>query len=85
MEIWANVIGVIAVVLFVLSYQIKNRRGIIVCNAASRVLFVVQYLMLGAFAGALLDVVAFFVSLLCYSRNKGFIKKHTLWLLFFRI
>lgn len=76
MEIFANVIGLIGVVLFVLSYQLKRRRGIIICNASSRLLYVIQYLLLGAYEGALLDVVAFFVSLLCFGSNKGFMKKH---------
>ena len=76
MDILATVFGVCAVVMFVLSYQIKNRRGLILCNAGSRVLYVLQYIALGAFEGALLDAVAFFVSLLCSKSNNGFIKKH---------
>ena len=76
MLILGNVVGTIAVILFVMSYQLKNRRSIIVCNAASRVFYVIQYLMLGAFEGALLDVTAFLVSMLCYLRNTKFIKKH---------
>ena len=74
MTLIGNVVGITAVVLFVLSYQLKNRRTIVLCNAASRVLYVAQYLLLGAFEGALLDVVAFFVSLLCCLRYTKFIK-----------
>ncbi|MBR4940381.1 MAG: YgjV family protein, partial [Clostridia bacterium] len=48
LEIFANIIGLCAVVLFVLSYQMKARRGIILCNAASRVFYVTQYILLGA-------------------------------------
>lgn len=76
MNLFATILGLAAVALFIFSYQLKTRRSIILCNAASRVLYVAQYLLLGAFEGALLDVVAFFVSLLCCGRNKGFIKKH---------
>ena len=76
MDILATVFGVCAVVMFVLSYQIKNRRGLIMCNAGSRILYVLQYIALGAFEGALLDTVAFFVSLLCSKTNSKFIKKH---------
>ena len=76
MEILANVIGLLAVALYVFSYQLKSRQGIIICNAVSRILYVLQYILLGAFTGAVLDVVAFFVSLLCIGRNTGFIKKH---------
>lgn len=48
MVVFANVVGLMAVALFVLSYQFKNRRGIILCNASSRVLYVAQYFLLGA-------------------------------------
>ena len=78
MNIFATVIGLLAVFMFVFSYQLKSRGSIIFFNATSRVLYVVQYIMLGAFEGALLDVVAFFVSLLCTRSNKGFVKKHFL-------
>ena len=35
-----------------------------------------QYLLLGAFEGALLDVVAFFVSLMCCLRYSKFVREH---------
>ena len=76
MNILATILGLCAVAMFVLSYQLKSRRTIIFFNASSRVLYVVQYILLGAFEGALLDVVAFFVSLLCGQSEKGFVKKH---------
>ena len=78
MEIFANIIGLCAVVLFVLSYQMKARRGIILCNAASRVFYVTQYILLGAFEGAVMDFVALLVSIVYKNRDKGFIKKHFL-------
>ena len=75
MVVFANVVGLMAVALFVLSYQFKNRRGIILCNASSRVLYVAQYFLLGAFEGALLDITAFFVSLVCMWRENKLFKK----------
>ena len=81
MNLLATIIGLLAVALFVFSYQLKRRRPLIFCNAASRVLYVTQYLLLGAFDGALLDITAFFISLLCGEREKGFVKKH-FWVLF---
>ena len=65
MNILATILGLCAVLMFVLSYQLKSRRGSIFFNASSRILYVVQYILIGAFEGTLLDVVAFFVSLLC--------------------
>ena len=76
MHIIATIMGLCAVAMFVLSYQLKNRRGIIFFNAGSRILYVLQYVFLGAFEGALLDVTAFFVSVLCTRTNSRFIKKH---------
>lgn len=76
MKYIANIIGICAVIMFVLSYQLKSRRGIIFFNAGSRVLYVVQYLLLGAFEGAALDIVALLVSIMAQRRGKGFIKKH---------
>ena len=76
MNVLATILGLLAVALFVSSYQLKNRRGIILCNALSRVLYVSQYLLLGAYEGALLDTTAFFISLLCCGRENKFIKKH---------
>jgi hypothetical protein len=52
----ANAIGALAAVVFVLSYQMKARRWIVLLGAVARILFVVQYLLLGAYAGAVLDV-----------------------------
>ena len=76
LEIIANIIGIIAVVTFVLSYQLKTRKAIILCNAASRVLFVAQYFLLGAFEGAMLDVVSIAAVVLAEKKDIPFIKKH---------
>lgn len=73
----ANIIGVCAVALFLLSYQMKTRKQIVLTNAVSRTLYVVQYLLLGAFEGAALDVVGIVASVLAQNRDKY--KKYTLW------
>lgn len=76
MTILANLIGIAAVVLCVLSYQFKTRRGIIFFNAASRIFYVLQYLLLGAFEGAVLDVTALLVTLLAQRKDRGWLKQH---------
>ncbi len=76
MKIIANIIGIAAVAIFVLSYQLKTRQGIIFFNAGSRVLYVLQYILLGAFEGAVLDVVALLVSVLAQNKNKGWLGRH---------
>lgn len=76
MKIIANIIGVFAVILFVLSYQMKHKRGIVLCNVISRALYVAQYFLLFAFEGAVLDIVGILASVLAQNSEKGFIKKH---------
>lgn len=72
----ANAVGVLAVAIFVLSYQQKTRRGIVLCNTISRALYVVQYLLLGAFEGAVLDVIGILASVLAQRKDTPFIKRY---------
>lgn len=71
------IIGLAAVAMFLLSYQQKTRGRIIVFNATSRVLYIIQYFLLGAFAGAVLDILGTVSSVVANQKNKGFVKKHT--------
>ena len=76
MEIIANILGIAAVVFFVLSYQFKKNSNIILCNALSRVLYVSQYFLLGAYEGALLDITAFLISVFCYLQSRKNTRKN---------
>ncbi len=75
-EIIAQVIGIAAVVLFLLSYLQKKRANIIGFNVTSRCLYILQYILLGAFEGAVLDVAGAVSSVLAQKKNTSFIKKH---------
>lgn len=79
MTLLANILGILAVGMFVLSYQRKTRRGILLLNAGSRVFYVLQYLLLGAFEGAVLDVVALLVSVLARGKDR-ILRKRDLYL-----
>ncbi len=70
-----NIIGIIAVAVFVLSYQMKTRKKIMLCNLASRGIYVIQYIVLTAYEG-ILDITGMIMSLLAYNSDKPFIKKH---------
>ena len=72
----AQITGLLAVTLFLLSYQQKKRKNIILLNATSRVLYIIQYIMLGAFEGAALDILGTISSLVAQNKDKSFIKKH---------
>ena len=76
MEKIGYVVGVFAVILYFLGYLQKNRKSIIILNSASRFLYILQYILLGAYAGALLDVAGIVSSLLANNKDKSFIKKH---------
>ena len=71
-----QVVGIFAVLTFLLSYQQKKRRNIILLNALSRVLYILQYLLLGAYAGAVLDVLGTLSSLVAAKKETPFIKRH---------
>ena len=75
MDILANILGITAVITFNFSYQLKTRRNLILCNAASRILYVLQYVLLGAVEGAALDITAFVVSLL-YKKAESFKRRY---------
>ena len=77
-EIVANGIGLVAITLYVLGYLQKTRKNIILVSVISKVLYVLQYILLGAISGAILDIVGALSSILAERKNKiGFIKKHT--------
>ncbi len=77
MYITAQIIGILGVSTFLLSYQLKKRKNIIVVNAISSVLYVLQYILLGAFEGAALDILAAVSTVAAHNKDKGFIKRHT--------
>lgn len=72
----AQAVGLVAVALFLLSYQQKKRKNIIIMNALSRILYILQYILLGAFSGAVLDVLGTVSSVAAEKKDTPFIKKH---------
>ncbi len=69
-------IGLFAVATFLLSYQCKRRQSIIFCNVFSRCLYILQYLLLGAMAGAVIDILGAIASVIAEKKEHPFIKKH---------
>lgn len=74
LEIIATVIGAFAAAIFVASYQCKNRKWILLLGAVSRVLFIVQYILLGAYAGAVLDVIGVIAALIAGKKDHPVMK-----------
>lgn len=76
MKIIPQILGLLAVACFFLCYQLKRRKDIIFLNFISRCLYFIQYILLGAFSGAIFDILAAVVSVLAAKKNTDFIKKH---------
>ena len=76
MEFVAQILGILAVILFLLSFQFKKRKNIIAVNVVSRMLYITQYILLGAFEGAALDFTAAVSSVVASHKEKDFIKKY---------
>ncbi len=77
MYIIAQIVGFFGVATFLLSYQLKRRKNIILASAISSFLYVLQYLLLGAFEGAIIDVLSGISSVTAHNNDKKFINKHT--------
>ena len=71
----AFVVGIAAVVLYLLGYLQKKRNAIITFNLSSRILYIVQYFLLGAFEGAALDICGSISSVLAQNKDKKYLKK----------
>lgn len=74
MIILAQIFGLLAVVTFLSSYQIKRRENIIKWNVISRILYIIQYVLLGAFEGAVLDIVGAISSTVANKKDNKVIK-----------
>ena len=76
MKILSIIAGALAVILFLGSYQLKTRKNIIFCNVLSRVLYILQYIFLGEFIGAVMDISAIPSSMIAEKKEHPFVKKY---------
>lgn len=75
MLIISQVIGVAAVALYLISYQLKKRRDIVWVTCISNALYVLQYILLGAFSGAIMDFMSTVSSFFAAKKNDYPFKK----------
>lgn len=61
----AQIIGFIAMALCLLCFQIRNSRLLILCKALGEFLYVIHYLMLGAYSGCATLFIGVLSGLLC--------------------
>ena len=76
MKTLALIIGLTATAFFLLGYLMKERKRIILFNVTSRVLYILQYVLLGAFEGAALDIAGAAATVFAQKKDLPFIKKH---------
>ena len=76
MQTASLIAGISAVALYLLCFQLKSARKIIACKLISSVLYVLQYVLLGAFVGAAMDASAVVTSYLALKKDTSFIKKY---------
>ena len=70
------IVGLSAVALYLLCFQLKSAKKILACKFVSNILYVLQYLLLGAFVGAALDTAAVITTALGYGKEKPLIVKY---------
>ena len=75
MEIASLIVGIGAVALYLLCFQLKHAKAIIACRFLSSVLYVLQYLLLFAFVGAAMDAAAGVANGIAYKKDTPFISK----------
>ena len=69
MLIVSQIIGIAAVALYLLSYQLKKRKQIVWVTCISNALYVLQYILLGAFSGAVMDMLSTVASFFAAKKN----------------
>ena len=72
----AQIVGVSAVALYLLSFQLKRRGHIILVTCISNFLYVLQYFLLGAFSGAFLDALSTVSSFFAGKKNVPHFRKY---------
>ena len=66
----AQAIGIIATVITILSFQQKKQRGIVFFQATSSAMWCIHFIMIGAYTGGILNLVATLRNLIMTKRDK---------------
>ena len=78
----SQIIGLTAVGLYLLSYQLKKRRQIVWITCISNALYVLQYILLGAYSGAVMDFLSTVSSFMAAKKNEAPFSRYARWLAF---
>lgn len=72
----SQIIGLLAVALYLLSFQLKKRRQIVWTTCLSNAFYVLQYILLGAFSGAVMDFLSTLCSFFAAKKNSSWLGRH---------
>lgn len=84
MYITAQIVGIIALICAVISFQQRTHKRILAFQLAANTVFCIHFIMLGAYTGALLNAVAALRSLVFVNKGKPF-ADNVVWLYVFCI
>lgn len=76
MKIASFIVGLGAVALYLLCFQLKTSKKIIFCRLCSSALYVLQYVLLFAFVGAAMDASSLVASTVAHKKDTPFVKKY---------
>ena len=83
-EIFAQAVGIVAMIFLVMSFQMKTPKGILLLQSIGAFLFCVNFFMLEQYIGSMLNLLAFVRAILLFNKEK----LHTdsnLWLAIFGV
>ena len=69
-------LGLAAVAFFLLSYQQKKRKNIILFSTVARILYIVQYIILSAYEGVVLNLAGIIATVFAQKKHTPFVKKN---------
>lgn len=69
MDIFAQIIGIIAMGFGIISYQMKNTKKIILVQIFSTLIFGTHYFLIGAYAGAALNILSMIRNIIFYFKQ----------------
>lgn len=81
MEYIPHIIGSFGVLAFVISYLHHTRKGILAFSILARTLFVIQYIMISAFEGAMMNGVGIICAVLADNKEREALKNKLMFLL----
>lgn len=69
-----QILGIVAVAIFFISYQVKNQKTLLVVQTLATAVYCVHYLLIGATSGLTLNIVCIIRNLAYYFRDKPILR-----------